>query len=108
MVAEKIIRYWRERKFAGEYSEDVYEACRPATLAFLSVEQRRIVDYWIDHVCVEHTAGSISEDTHGYAWEIAEMGEELPMCAVLAERGREPEGDELVWAKEEARKRGLI
>ena len=57
---------------------------------------------------MKHTAASASEDSHGYAWEIATMGEELPMEAALVERGREPEGDELEQAKQRARELGLI
>lgn len=102
------IKFWRDRKFAGDYAKDVYEALKPPPAKFLTAKERRVVDYWIKHICMEHTAASISEESHGYAWEIAAMGEELPMYAVLAERGREPEGDELAWAQDEARKRGYM
>ena len=54
-----------------------------------------------------HTAQSISDKTHDYGWEIARMGEEIPLYAVLAERVRHPRGDELEWARKEAERLGL-
>jgi hypothetical protein len=108
LAAEGMIKFWRDSKFAGGYSKDVYEALRSSSASFLSLDERKIVDYWTKHICLEHTATSISEETHGYAWEIAEVGEELPMVTALVERGRDPVGEELEWAEEEARKRGLV
>ena len=102
------IRFWRDEGFAPGYSKDVYQSLVRPPEWFLASEERRIVDYWIDEICLKHTAASISDETHGYAWEIAAMGEELPMESVLAERGRDPEAEELEWAKEQARKRGLV
>ena len=56
---------------------------------------------WLKHVCEEHTAASISEETHGYVWEIAKRGETSPMYAVFATRLREPNAEELAWARRE-------
>ena len=68
----------------------------------------RIIDQMISYVCEEHTAASISEETHDYVWEIAKMGEEIPYFAVFAGRTREPTEEELEWAKAEARRQGLL
>ena len=101
------IRFWRDEGFAPGYPKDVYEALRGPREGFLTPEEQQIVDYWINEISLKHTAASISDETHGYAWEIAAMGEELPMESVLAERARDPEGEELEWARQQARKRGL-
>jgi antitoxin SocA-like protein len=102
------IDFWRDTKFAGDYPKDAYKALKPIPSNFLTSEQQKIVDRWINVICLEHTANSISEETHGYAWDIAAMGEELPMEAALVDRGREPEGEELEQAKKRARELGLI
>jgi len=69
----------------------------------LDVQQREIVDYWIKHIADDHTAISISEQSHDYAWEIAKLGEEIPYHAIFATRVRGPEGDELEWASRRAK-----
>lgn len=108
LAKEGAIKFWRDRKFAGDYKKDVYEVLRPPPSNFLTAEEQQIVDFWINEICLKRTAASISEETHGYAWEIARMGEELPIYAALAERGREPTKEELDWARERAKRRGLI
>jgi len=73
----------------------------------LNEKQREIVEYWISHIANEHTATSISEQSHDYAWEIAKLGEEIPYRAIFATRIRDPEGDELKWATNRAKELGL-
>lgn len=80
---------------------------KPDMAPFTSVEMA-IVDYWIDHIATYETAGSISAKSHDYAWQIAKLGEPLPMTASLAIRLRAPQGAELDWAKETAAKLGLL
>jgi len=108
LKARGVIDFWRDEKFAGDYPKDAYKALEPPPSNFLTEEERKIVDHWLQEICLRHTANSISEETHGYAWEIAVMGEELPMEAALVERGREPEDDELERGKQRARELGLI
>jgi hypothetical protein len=73
----------------------------------LDAKQRDIVDYWIKHIAEEHTAASISEESHDYAWEIAKLGEVIPYHAIFANRIRDPDGDELAWAVRRAKELGL-
>jgi len=73
----------------------------------LTDKERQTVDYWIKHISEDHTADSISEESHDYAWEIAKMGEPLPYFAFLANRVREPNEEEIEWAKASARRLGL-
>ena len=80
---------------------------RPDTAMF-SDQELSIVDWWTKHIDEDHTAGSISELSHDYTWEIASMGEEIPLYAVLASRIRAPRGQELEWAKAEAERLGLL
>jgi hypothetical protein len=95
-------------------SEPFYEhqiirlrAFEPPSTELFSPEEISLVDWWIRHIDEEHSAASISEKSHDYAWKIAGMGEELPLSAFLASRIREPRDEELEWAIEEADKLGL-
>jgi hypothetical protein len=67
-----------------------------------------MVNHWIEQIDKQHTAGSISEESHDYAWEIARMGEEIPLYAVLANRIRDPNDEELARTKKRAKELGLI
>jgi len=101
------IRNWRDHGFSFGHPKDVYVSQKPPQ-AMLSAEEQQIVDHWVREIVLKHTAESISEDSHGYAWEIAAMGEELPMNSVFVERIKEEPSDKaLGWAKEEARRLGL-
>ena len=96
-----VIEIWKDR---GQ--ERYRTQSRPDTTIFADYELKALND-WIDVIDREHTAASISEESHNYAWEIAIMGEELPLYAILAERVREPQGSELEWARKEAKRLGL-
>ena len=54
-------------------------------VSMFSLDELKSVDYWINHIDKEHTAASISDHSHDYAWDIAKMGEESPLFAVLKE-----------------------
>jgi hypothetical protein len=73
----------------------------------LPKEQRAIVEYWIKHIAEDHTAESISEQSHDLAWELAELKEPIPYHAIFASRIRDPEGKELEWAASRAKELGL-
>ena len=51
----------------------------------------------ISYVCNEHTATSISEQSHDHIWKAAEDGEELPLFTVFAKPGIVTD-DEREWA----------
>lgn len=82
-------------------------ALSPPDVSMFSTDELKQVDYWIDHIDKDHTAQSISEESHDYAWEIAKMGEELPLYAVLANRIREPNEREVEKLRQKAKDLGL-
>ena len=79
---------------------------KPDMSAF-NADEMKALDFWIDEIDKEYTAKSISDKTHDYGWDIAEMGEEIPLYAILAERIRHPRGTELDWARKVAERLGL-
>lgn len=76
--------------------------------SLFSPQELKTVDYWIEHIDKDHTAGSISDATHDYAWEIAKNGEELPLNAVFVSRIRDPEDEELEKFRQRAKSLGLM
>jgi len=102
LVREGAIRVWNDRVY--DYSATRFHARRaPADLnATFDAEDLKTVEYWIDVIDKAHTASSISAESHDYAWEIAEMGEELPYHAIFATRMRQPDDAELRWAQNRA------
>ena len=105
LVEESAVKIWRDRHY--DHPATRFKALRSPDTKRLSSKERQVVDWWIKHIDEEHTAASISEQSHDYAWEIAQIGEELPLHALFANRLREPKDDELLWAKAQAEKLGL-
>jgi len=85
-----------------------YRAHQPPDTTLFDSDELNMVDWWVSHIAREHTAASISDLSHDYGWEVAAMGEELPLHAFLARRIRKPEtDDEIGWAAKEAHRLGL-
>lgn len=99
------IEHWKAKLYS--HHQDVFRAKRAPDMSGFAKEELLIIDYFRRYVTEEHTATSISEESHDYGWEIAKMGERLPYFAILASRGREPEGEELAWAQEVVKRRKL-
>lgn len=80
-----------------------FVALFPPDTTIFTKDEISAADWWIDHISADHTAGSISEASHDYAWEIAAMGETIPLHAALVTRIREePSPEAMRWAKEAA------
>lgn len=99
---EGAIRVAREGKL------DRLTALTKPDMATFSTSELAIVDWWIEHIATYETATSISAKSHDFAWQIAKLGETLPMTASLAVRIRAPQAEEMEWAKASAAKLGLV
>jgi hypothetical protein len=82
-------------------------ALRPAKANWFSSDELMSIDYWIKHIDEEHTAKSISDKSHDYVWEIANMGEELPLYAYRVARIQEPEPTDIERLKKRAKELGI-
>ena len=102
---EKLIAVWSEPFFDHKVTR--FRAFAPPSTELFTPDELSLIDWWIKHVDEEHSAASISNKSHDYAWQIAKMGEEIPPYAFLASRIRSPKDDELEWAKEQASNLGL-
>jgi hypothetical protein len=70
-------------------------------LSMFSKEELAVVDRIAQDICWRHTAKSISDKTHDDIWEMADMGEPIPLFTVFAVQGEVDEQD-FAWAKEQA------
>jgi len=105
LANEGSIRTWKD-DYYGKTIRHFHSLRLPDKLS-LNEDERKIVEYWIEHIADYHTAESISEQSHDYAWEIAKLGEEIPYHAIFAARIRDPKGEELKWAADRAKELGL-
>lgn len=97
-----------EKKSANLYQGWKFRSLRdPGPLPFTQ-DELDTINYWIKHIDEDHTADSISDESHDYGWEIARQGEELPMVAFLASRARQPADNEVGKFEGWARELGLI
>jgi hypothetical protein len=95
------------RKAARDYAQWKFKSLRPASVNRFSHDEIAVLDHWIHVIDLEHTAQSISDETHeDYAWEIAKMGEPLPYFAFLANRLRDPTEEDLARARKRWGARG--
>lgn len=77
----------------------VYDSPTPPAEDSLSDAERAFLDAAIQYVCREHTAASISAESHDRIWEIASKGEEIPYFASLASQLAEIEPSDISWAR---------
>ena len=106
LVVEGLLEPFTET--VGDFNAIRYRAHSPPDTSVFSGEELMLVDWWIRNIAENHTATSISSLSHDYGWEVAELGETLPLHAFLARRIRDPKTtDELDWANREAERLGL-
>jgi len=75
-----------------------FVALRPPNLKAFSAEERALIDEIVRVICDEHTAASISELSHDVIWDAAELGEDIPVYAVLAAERDDITRQDKVWA----------
>lgn len=103
LIDEMRVRSWEETW--DRHKQWQFRSLSPAPTARLNADEIKTLDYWAKHIDEDHTAQTISDQSHDYGWEIARMGESLPVYAFLAERLRDPTDVELASAK---RRLGLL
>lgn len=107
-VPKRVLQALRDLEDEGDISVRVtayfgkpkreYHVLRPADSSAFSEDERTIIDGVLRVICDEHTAASISDLSHDLIWEAAEMGEEIPIYAVLAAQAAPPSRDDKKWA----------
>lgn len=101
LIREGAIKVTKEPKFTRVV------ALTAAKSNWFSSDELLSIDYWIKHIDEEHTATSISDKSHDYVWEIAKMGEELPLYAYRVARIQEPSDADIERLRKRAKELGL-
>ncbi|HSH86813.1 MAG TPA: Panacea domain-containing protein [Methylophilus sp.] len=95
-----------ERKIARghvnhfNYGKHEYISIEPVDKSAFNGNEISLVDEAFEYVCVKHTAKSISEETHGTIWKLAEIGECIPLETVFANQLGEIDENDIFWAQE--------
>lgn len=92
----------RNVSFHGFPKKEFISLKEPVLDDEFTADEISIVDDVVDAICRNHTAVSISRLSHDDIWEMAAIGEELPIYVALAERGEITEED-VAWADEKIR-----
>jgi hypothetical protein len=80
------------------FTKSEYIALTDVDISGFSATEISIIDSAFDHVCLNHTATSVSDETHGIIWQLAQMGEEIPYHATLASTLGEIDEEDMAWA----------
>ena len=83
--------------FGGPRRE--YRTLTGADISCFSAKERKIVQDVADIICKEFTATSISDLSHDIIWEAANLGDEIPINAVLASEFDPVTNADIKWAK---------
>lgn len=98
LIAEKKVLRGKVDYFG--FMKNEFIAIEDADMSYFTAEEVAIVDDAFRHVCHNHTARSISEETHGVIWQMARMGELIPYQTVFASSVGEVDESDVVWAQE--------
>jgi hypothetical protein len=92
------VRIWEDRYYNRPITR--FKSQRLLANSRLSSEEMGTLRHWALEISGKHTAETISDESHDYAWEIAKMGETLPYHAFLAaERLRDPTEEDFKRAR---------
>lgn len=86
------------------HMKNEYIVIQEASKDKFTAEELDLVDTAYEHVCLNHTAMSVSEETHGIIWQLAELGEEIPLSTAFASSVGEITENDLTWAENNLKK----
>lgn len=103
LEAEGAIRV-RTRDYFGKPKREFISLQEPDESVFTN-DELDIVNQVVAAICDEHTAVSISDLSHDTIWDAADMGEEIPVYAVLAANAAPVTKADMAWANNIIRNR---
>jgi hypothetical protein len=81
------------------YTKTEYITIESADISAFTASEIAIVDEMFEFVCKRNTASSISEATHTPIWDMANIGEEIPLNTLFAVHKGDVDEDDVQWAK---------
>ncbi len=82
-----------------DYPKKEYIPMRDPDISGFTPDEISLIDQVVHVVCYEHTAESISLASHNKIWELAEIGEEIPLYTVYGWNLGEINEQDMAWAK---------
>lgn len=92
--------------YFGHQQEQAFALTQP-NLSYFTANQISLVDEIMEHICENHSATTISAQTHDVIWAAAEIGEEIPLYTVFAAQRADITPEDIDWALIQAKGRGL-
>ena len=81
------------------YEKREFVSLKKPNISMFSPEEISLIDDVIREICFNHTASSISLASHDRTWELAEIGDELPLETVFASALDEITEADVKWAR---------
>lgn len=89
----------------GRFSQTQLISLTEPDISAFTAEEISLVDAVTQEICGNHTASSISQLSHDAVWEVAAIGEEIPMfAAAFGGNVGEIDEDDIAWANAEVHK----
>lgn len=82
------------------YEKKEYITLTEPDLSVFAPEEVSIVAHMMHEICKNHTAKSISDASHTKVWELADIGDEMPMYMIHILRKGEINEHDVAWAKQ--------
>jgi hypothetical protein len=82
-----------------KYEKREFISLKDPKISMFTPQEISLVDDVINEICYNHTATSISLASHDRIWELAEIGEDLPLDTVFASQLDEITEADVKWAK---------
>lgn len=98
MEDEGLIQTSREYPGAGMSGAWLFQSRKEPDMEEFSAEELHILDGVIQEIRDNHTANSISDASHNWAWELAEHGEVIPIGTCLIGDAVKPDSRDMEWA----------
>ncbi len=70
----------------GHYEQTIFVSLNDPDLTKLTAQDVDAISYNNYHICNDYTAKEISETTHNEIWEMADIGEVIPLYTVHADK----------------------
>ncbi len=100
LVAEKKVARGKVDHFGYMKNEYISISHESPDLNQFTGDEISLVNEAFQHVCFNHTAQTVSDETHETIWQIAMLGEEIPLATRFAAYVGEVDETDISWANE--------
>jgi hypothetical protein len=83
----------------ASYAQKQFVALRRPDVSLFTAEEVSLIEQYVDVICNQHSARSISDMSHDVVWEAAEIGEEIPSVTAFLQPPAEITPADVAWAR---------